>query len=134
MVALKTELTKASFNLSAHIKDQKLSGQVLKVRSGNLRTSINAKPVIETADGVEALVGTNKSYGRVHEFGFNGSVSVKAHMRKAKDGFKVNVRAHARQVNLPERSFLRSSLNDMRGQIDARIAAVIGKAIAGGAA
>ena len=131
--ALKAELTKVSFDVSARVKDQKLSGQVLKVKTGRLRRSINAKPVTETETGVEALVGTNVEYARIHEFGFKGSVNVREHMRKAKGQFAVRVRAHARKVNLPERSFLRSSLDDMRGQIDQRIAAVIGKAIAGSA-
>lgn len=131
--ALKTELTKASFDVSAHVKDQKLSGQVLKVKSGRLRRSINAKPVRETDTGVEALVGTNVEYARIHEFGFKGSVNVREYMRQSKDKFKVRVRAHARKLNLPERSFLRSSLADMRQDIDSRIAAVVGKAIAGSA-
>lgn len=134
LAALKTELTKVSFDVSARVKDQKLSGQVLNVRTGRLRRSINAKPVTETATGVETLVGTNVEYGRIHEFGFKGTVNVKEHLRKTKNGFKASVRAHGRQVNVPERSFLRSSLDDMRGQIDQRIAAVIGKAIAGSAA
>lgn len=134
LVALKSELTKVSFDLSARVKDQKLSGQVLNVRTGRLRRSINAKPVTETATGVETLVGTNVEYARIHEFGFKGSVNVKEHMRQAKGKFKVRVRAHSRQVNVPEKSFLRSSLEDMRGQIDQRIAAVVGKAIAGSAA
>jgi hypothetical protein len=51
-------------------------------------------------------------------------------MRNGKRAYKV--RAHTRQVNLPERSFLRSTMADMRDGIDQRIARVIGQAIAKG--
>lgn len=126
---LKREITRIAIDVSAHIKDRKLSGQVLKVQTGRLRRSINHR-ITETGTGIEARVGTNVEYARVHEFGFRGTVNVKEHMRKAKTAYKV--RAHTRRVNLPERSFLRSSLKDMRQDIDQRIARVVGQSIAKG--
>lgn len=126
---IKAEIRRVSIDVLALVKDQKLSGQVLKVQTGRLRRSINQR-VKESETGIEALVGTNVSYGRVHEFGFTGTVNVKEHMRKGKQAY--TVRAHTRNVNLPERSFLRSSLNDMRQDIDQRIARVVGQSIAKG--
>lgn len=126
---LKTEITRIAVDVSAHVKDKKLSGQALKVQSGRLRRSINFR-VAESSTGVEAKVGTNVEYGRVHEFGFSGTVNVKEHMRKGKQAFKVS--AHTRRVNLPERSFLRSTMTDMRAGIDQRIARVVGQSIAKG--
>lgn len=129
LAALKTEIRRIAVDLSGHVKDKKLSGQVLKVQTGRLRRSINFR-VAETGTGIEAKVGTNVEYARVHEFGFSGTVNVKAHMRKGKKAYEV--RAHSRKVNLPERSFLRSTMTDMRAGIDQRIARVIGQAIAKG--
>lgn len=126
---IKTEIRRVAVDVTAHVKDRKLSGQVLKVQTGRLRRSVNLK-VTESATGVEARVGTNVEYARIHEFGFTGTVNVKEHMRKGKQAY--TVRAHTRRVNLPERSFLRSSLSDMRQDIDQRIARVVGQSIAKG--
>lgn len=126
---LKETITKAAIDLSAHIKDQKLSGQVLNRRTGRLSRSINYQ-VADTDGGVEATVGTNVEYARIHEYGFKGTVNVKEHMRRMANGVKAVVRSHSRRVDLPERSFLRSSLEDMRADIDERIARVIGQSIA----
>lgn len=128
LMALKAEIKKIGYDLSAKIKGEKLSGQVLNVRSGRLRRSINAK-FSETATGIDATVGTNVEYGRVHEFGFKGTVKVREFVRKN----KVRVRAHTRRVNLPERSFLRSTFREQKPVIDARIARVIADNIARGA-
>jgi phage gpG-like protein len=57
-------------------------------------------------------VGTNVRYAAIHEFGFRGSVSVRGHARKGRSG-SIEVGAYSRQVNLPARSFLRSSLDEM---------------------
>ena len=137
LIALRTEIQRIAVDVTAHVKDQKLSGQVLKVQTGRLRRSINFR-VTESATGVQATVGTNVEYARIHEFGFRGSVNIKAHLRKLKSGKKAAVRAHSRNVNLPERSFLRSTMREMQSGIDQRIARVVAQSIAsanhGGAA
>lgn len=59
---------------TAYIKESKLTGQVLNVRSGNLRSSITAQPVINRGgiltESLQAGFG-NKSivYARIHELG-----------------------------------------------------------------
>ena len=126
---LKAEIKRVAIDLTAHIKDQKLSGQVLKVQTGRLRRSINYR-ITESETGIEAKVGTNVEYARIHEFGFKGTVSVKEHLRRVRKGKKATIRAHTRKVNLPERSFLRSSVTDMKASIDERIARVVGQSIA----
>jgi phage gpG-like protein len=116
------QVTKLGFKLQRHVQADKLSGQVLKVRTGILRSSINLK-VDQGTSEVIATVGTKVSYARVHEFGFKGAVSVRAHLRQVKQVFgrpvsaTQNVKAHSRNVNLPERSFLRSALKDMEVEI-----------------
>lgn len=123
---------------------EKLSDQVLHVRTGRLRRSINVRQMEDAAE-VKATIGTNVSYAAVHEFGFTGTVNVKGHLRHATITAKVRgiakfdaktmtlkkgrlktvklrgaesqVMAHTRKVNVPERSFLRSALNQMRPEI-----------------
>ena len=55
--------------LADHIVTQKLSGQVLKVRTGTLRSSI--VPILAHMEGrvIMAGVGTGVKYARIHEFG-----------------------------------------------------------------
>lgn len=112
-----------TLKLLTRVKVSKLSGQVLNVRTGRLRRSITQK-VVSTPSHITGIVGTNVEYARAHELGFNGQVSVKAHLRQIKMAWgkritprTVEIRAHSRQMNLPEKSFLRSALADMAPEI-----------------
>ena len=94
----------------------KYAGQALGVRTGRLRRSITQR-IKETATEVDGIVGTNVAYGRVHEYGFSGVVPVREHMRNSRNGSHT-VKAHSRSVQLPERSFLRSSLKENKAHIE----------------
>lgn len=128
---LRDAIQRAALDLMAFVKGQKLTGQVLNVRTGRLRRSVNQRVETEAGGTIAGLVGTNVSYGRVHELGFKGTVQVKAHTRKAGGRFitvkgsegrkehkrkigrkNVPVRAHSRQVDIPKRPFLGPSLNE----------------------
>ncbi|MEN9885530.1 MAG: hypothetical protein RL758_108 [Pseudomonadota bacterium] len=153
---VKKEIRTVAIELTARIKRNKLSGNPLKVQTGRLRRSINYR-MTDTETGVEARVGTNVEYARIHEFGFNGTVNVKESIRNKKLTVKVRgqatydkngkmrlgrlrkmeligdaytVRAHTRRVNMPARSFLRSSMNEMRSEIKSRVAQAVGNALA----
>ena len=101
----------------------KLSGDVLRVRTGRLRRSIH--PEWDFKQGYSgATVGTNVEYAGIHEYGFSGSVLVKSFQREMTKAFgkpisptQVTVRAHTRNINMPERSFLRSTLREMNSEI-----------------
>lgn len=113
---------------------EKLSGEVLKVRTGRLRRSIHKK-IDRSASRVEARVGTNVEYGKTHELG----LTIPAHIvevRRAKalawqqNGrtmFAKRVRIPA--VKMPQRSFLRASLDQMEPYIKAELEAVVGKTL-----
>lgn len=123
--------------LQARVMRDKLSGQVLNVRTGTLRRSID-QAVYQDGIQIRGVVGTNVEYARVHEYGFSGAVTVKEHLRmireqgrfslkavKGRDmgmwvkkrgketGSEVLVKAHSRMVKLPPRSFLRSALKEL---------------------
>ena len=101
----------------------KLSGDVLRVRTGRLRRSIH--PEWDFRQGYSGTtVGTNVEYAGIHEYGFSGSVLVKSFQREMTKAFgkpisptQVTVRAHTRNINMPERSFLRTTLREMNSEI-----------------
>lgn len=119
---LERVMRRLGIQLQGIVKGQKLSGQVLKNRTGHLRASIGEETVA-TADGITTTVGVRQGptviYGRAHEFGFDGVVTVRDHLRTIKQAFgrsitprTVEIPAHSRHMHLPERSFLRSALQD----------------------
>jgi phage gpG-like protein len=122
--------------LVRNVKGNKLSGQVLNVRTGRLRRSINGRTVMTNPDRPEGTVGTNVVYARPHEFGFKGNVTVKSHLRTVKQAFgksitpvQVQVGSFSRRVDLPVRSFLRSALTDMEPVIRTEINTAVREAL-----
>lgn len=122
--ALLQKVTFLALKLEAKVKREKLSGQVLNKRSGNLMRSI--QHLVESSTG--AVVGKVYSagdvkYAAIHEFGGQ----TKPHVIEAKNGKALaftfgGKQAFFKRVNhpgskIPERSFLRSSLTEMRDEI-----------------
>jgi hypothetical protein len=132
-------ISKLSIDLQMKVRDEKLSGQVLKNRTGTLRRSI-VERVDDGGTIITGIVGSDTSvakYGAAHEYGFQGTVTVRAHARRITQAFgrpiapkEIEVSAHSMRMNLPERSFLRSSLHEMEGQITDELTAAVGEAIA----
>lgn len=123
------------------VKQDKLTGQVLHVRTGTLRRSINQK-LLETGTGVYGQIGTNVKYAAIHEFGFDGIENVRAHLRRSsaqlavkrtqrakKSEGEVTVRAHDRHVVMPKRSFLMSTLQDMTPEIGTSLRTTVLQAV-----
>ena len=107
--------------LVGYIRQNKLSGQVLNQRTGHLSRAVNNRT--ETTDTrVASVVGVNlreAAYGRAHEYGFNGTVTVNAHTRMMTMVFgkkvaphEVMVREHTMKMNVRERSYMRTSLRE----------------------
>jgi HK97 gp10 family phage protein len=121
--ALLRKVTALTLKLEAKIKEQ-LSGKVLKVRTGKLRRSIHSRvdstPVSVT--GMAASSGDVK-YAGIHEFGGQ----TKAHIIEARNAKALAFKMNGKQVffarvnhpgsKMPERSFMRSSLKEMRDEI-----------------
>lgn len=118
---LEYAVRRLAIEVQTAVKDTKLSGQVLKVRTGTLRRSINQE-VRVSSKSVEAIIGTNVEYAAAHEYG--GPFQVKAHLRMMRTAWNrpvknprmIQVRAHT--VNMPERSFLRTTLNEFQPRIE----------------
>lgn len=120
---------------------RKLSGQVLNVVTGALRRSIQSEVTV-TAEAVVGRVYSSGDvkYARIHEMGGK----TRAHLIEPKKGKMLKFAmggntVFARSVNhpgsvMPERSFLRSSLRDMRGEITRSLTdGVLEDAMRGGA-
>lgn len=146
--AVRAELVKATGRITLKLMREsvqnKLSGQALKRRTGTLARAVTqsprtyeAGPLIIGTVGVPDIKGQGGrapvKYGRAHEYGFSGTVTVKEHLRTVKQAFgkplktpvRATVKAHSATLNLPERSFLRSALRDLQaaGVIQAEYAA-----------
>lgn len=135
---LNIAITRLTLMLQRDVKAQKLSGQVLNVRTGTLRRSIDYA-VAKTPTAVVGKVSTNLRYGRAHEYGFSGTETVRAHLRTIKQAFgrsinprTVQVASFTRTVSLPERSFLRSALQDLdrSGRVLVELQAAVRRAAA----
>jgi len=121
---LEAAVGKQAADLAAVVRDDKLSGGVLNVRSGTLRNSIHVE-MSSDFTGVLAVVGTDVVYAAIHEYG--GVIVPK--VAKALRFMIGDQVIHAKSVTMPERSFLRSTLAEREGIIrEALLAAVVGRA------
>lgn len=132
--ALRTAITREVIELANYVKASKLSGQVLKNRTGNLRRAVRAYPPAVSLTIVRGEVAVDRAaskYGKVHEFG--GRVNIPAHEVREHVRAGHQVRAHmvrAHGATYPERSFMRSSLRDRRAQIVQSIQRAVREAVA----
>lgn len=131
---LRDTITRLTIELTRHVKEDKLSGQVLKNRTGTLRRKINYR-VTETPQSIVGQVGVKLSYAAAHEYGFQGTVTVRAHLRTVTQAFgrpiaptETAVRAHSMRMHLPERSYLRSALRDQAPTIIEQLRAAVAEA------
>jgi len=133
--ALSAKAAELAGSLADLIKNDKLSGAVLNTRSGALSGSITAS-VAADADGVLASVGSegDVKYAAIQEYGGKTSAHEILPVKAEALAFVVNAAQHfARRVEhpgsvIPERSYLRSALEDMRDGILAALADVAAEA------
>ncbi len=141
------------------IQARKLSRRgpkTLGVVTNRLRSSIRKVDATITGTNIDSGIGSNVKYAGAHEFGFTGSVQVRAHQgeHRALDVFKVkggrlvqgfeltgaggrgtrvaigfvNVRAHQMKMNIPERAYIRSTIQEEAPNYSRTISAAILKA------
>lgn len=130
-----------TLRLQRTVQEDMLTGQRLKVQSGRLRGSVSSK-VVEDQNFIEGTVGAGGAlvpYAFTHEFGLNGSMGVKAHLRTIKQAFgrpisprQINVKAHSRNVRFKELRFMRDSLDMIARIVPKNIDAAIQRGITSG--
>jgi hypothetical protein len=128
-------ITQLGIDLQRNVQQDKLSGQVLKSRTGTLKSSIDRR-VDQNARGATTDIFTALRYGAAQEYGFTGTVSVGASLRRIREAFgrpiaekTISVRAYDRRMALPERSFLCSALDDMTPAIRDAVDAALAEAV-----
>ncbi len=92
-----------TLRLQRIVQEDMLSGQRLNVQSGRLRGSVSSK-VDEDKDSIEGTVGAGGAlvpYAPAHEFGLNGSMGVKAHLRTIKQAFKADLSHQFKSILRP---------------------------------
>lgn len=109
---------------------EKLSDDVLNVRTGRLRRSITPL-VTEQAHAVNGTVGTNVEYARALELGFKGQVSVRSFIRQQTTAFgksitprSVSVKASSRNMNIKAHHFLSGALEQTTPPLVERLRAL----------
>ena len=133
--ALSAKATELAAALADLVKNDKLSGAVLSTRSGALSDSIAAS-VTADVDGVLASVDSegDVKYAAIQEYGGKTSAheilpakgDVLAFI--AGDGLHFARRVEHPGALIPERSYLRSALDDMTDEILAALADAAGEA------
>ena len=126
---LETSMARLVISLTRKIKQEKLTGQVLKNKTGTLRRSISPD-VTREGENLVGSVGTNIEYARIHEFGGKTlPYEIRARKAQALAFFTtasvwghpygpviVKKVMHPGSV-FPERSFMRSALREMEPEI-----------------
>ena len=121
--SLKKAMKDAMIDLRGYVAANKLSGQLLKVRTGTLHRSITQR-IEDDATSVIGIVGTNVAYAAIHEYG--GKIKTRLGTGKGKP--KINGKAY---ITMPEKRFLRGSLVDKTNSIKERLAIAVSEATHG---
>ncbi len=115
-------------DLQRHIVADKLhGGNPLHSRSGLLASRINISPIEQDENSIRGSVGTNVVYAAIHEYG--GTIPAHDVFPKNKQALAFNWNGkdvvfksvHIPSIHMPQRSFLRSSLQEFRPTILRRI-------------
>lgn len=129
---LGTAITRLSIDLQSKVKGDKLSGQVLHRRTGTLSRSISRVVLTET-NSVVGVVSTNVKYGIAWERGFDRKVGAGARggpktlLGAARDAYFAKHPSGTKHY--AARSFLRSSLAEMRPEISEKIGIAVNESI-----
>jgi phage gpG-like protein len=127
--ALAAKAAELSAALADRVTNDKLMGTVLNARSGALRDSIGAE-VLADSDGVFATVGSfgDVKYAAIQEYGGKTAAHGILPSKAQALAFVVDgAQRFARKVEhpgsqIPERSYLRSSLEEMSDEIVSSLA------------
>jgi len=132
--ALRRAVEAEAIKLTAYVKEQKLSGQALKTQTGTLQRSIDYQ-LQDEGGRIAATVGTNLVYAAIHEYGG----TTRAHVIEARRGKTLAFQMGGQDVffkrvnhpgsHMPERSFLRSSLEENAGSIKAAIEQAVAEGV-----
>lgn len=121
--SLTKAITILTIELKNYIVKDKLTNNVLNVRTGNLRRSIqqvvNSQPDNVTG---EVFSAGDVKYAAIHEFGG----TIKSRLGTGEGKPKPNGKA---TIVMPERSYMRSSLKEFQTRIQSRLSIAVNEGI-----
>ncbi len=148
--AIAKEMDRQNQLTVGHITERRMTGKgpfpasehKMGVRTNAMRRTLRASRAVVRGGVIESAIGSNLSYMGAHEFGFSGSVNVRAHNRRNKAGnvrgrlepgqrkkllavgFQT-VKAHARKINVPARAPIYHGILDRADAIGAGLSRAI---------
>lgn len=145
--ALSQAIKKLAVELQRNIIKNKLSGDPLHRRTGDLSRSVAWK-----VEDLTATVSADTPYAAYQEYGFTGAVDVRAYVRRSRQQMRkavynklgyetrpskaksvgsgdIAVSAHSRHIDYPAHSYLRSALTEMEGQIRSEMEQAVRKVL-----
>ncbi len=127
-------VARAVIDLQNYIRGEKLSGQVLNVRTGNLRNAIRAYPPGGPEFPIVGTVGVDRSapYGEMQERGTRGPYEITPTRKKALMFMVGGERIFARHVmhpGLKTRPFMAPSFQEKREPIIVQLRAAVTDAL-----
>ena len=131
---VQTSMARLVISLARKIKEEKLSGQVLKNQTGRLRRSITPN-IRGMGTQIVGEVGTNVEYAAIHEYGGKTPPHEILPKRGRALAFMMGGKqVIVRKVNhpgskMPERSFMRTALKEMEPEIRASFENAISQVI-----
>ena len=134
---VKQELARTVSTLSQELREtvqRKLSGEVLQRRSGRLASSI-AVDLVQNGGTIGASLSSDVEYAAIHEYG--GTIGAREVLPQAarvlafpwKGQQRFFARVELPSVTMPERSFLRSALDEMAPEIEAALEQAVRDAV-----
>ena len=136
--AIAAGMTEGAQIVAGMVTEQRLTGKGpfpveqhrLGVITGRLRQSLRAAPARIEGDRVIVSIGSPVGYAAAHEFGFDGTVTIKEHTRQAHLRRGVEVREHrvksySRHLVIPERAPVRTGIREHLGEFSTSIADAI---------
>lgn len=127
-------ITTLGIELQRKIQENELTGQTFATRSGSLEAS-NSLQIDQSDDRIAATFSSNSDYTHAHEYGF-GAADVGANLRRITNAFRrpiprkaISLRSYRQRIDVPERSFLHSALEDMDPVIRDEVEAALREAL-----
>ena len=128
-------ITALGIELQRKIQEYQLTNQTPVARSGSLKLGTSLQ-IDQSEDRIAATVSSDSENSHAHKSGFPGAVDVRAKLRRAKKALgrpaprkASKMRSHSRRIDVPERSFLRSALEDMDPAIRDEVEAALREAL-----
>jgi hypothetical protein len=127
-------ITTLGIELQRKIQENELTGQTFATRSGSLEAS-NSLQIDQSDDRIAATFSSGGDYTHAHEYGF-GAADVGANLRRITKAFRrpiprktISLRSYRHRIDVPERSFLHSALEDMDPVIRDEVEAALREAL-----